>query len=105
MQARLLPLRGKYYGTEIEIQFDNGITEVVKMWNNGSYTPSDRELVDCGITRYQYNNNLIVDHDDFYGDVPAREACEICDSHFESQETYENALRLVELINGSNCHD
>ena len=100
MRATLLPLKGKYYGTKILVEFDNGISEEIVLWNNGSFTPSDRELEYCEITRYQYDNNLIVDHDNFYGDVPAREACEVYDSHFESQETYENALELIRVING-----
>ena len=36
MKAILKPLKGKYYGTEIEIHFEDGEEkEVVKFWNSG----------------------------------------------------------------------
>lgn len=99
MRATLLPLSGKYYGTEIEIRFDNGVTDTIELWNHGSFAPSNRELKECGLTRDQYNNNEIVDHDNFFGDIRARDALDVGDGHFESQETLENALSLIDAIN------
>lgn len=85
MLARLLPLKGKYYGTEVEITNDNGNIYTIKLWNNGVYEPSDRELDGiCTIEEWRKDRDLR----------------EVCDSHFESRETHEMALTIVALING-----
>lgn len=104
MKAILKPLHGKYYGTEIQINFeDGGETETFKLWDSGDYTPSVRELESMGYTQEQWDNNEPID--DGYtndGKIPIREAGLICDSHFESKLTYERALKLLNLINNSN---
>ena len=101
MKAILLPLEGKYYGTKVEISEDN-ISYGINLWNNGNFEPSDREL-DGICTIEQWRNNEILPSDDSWypNGMPARLALEICDSHFESRETYSIACRLVDLINAS----
>lgn len=95
MKATLLPLRGKYYGTLIEIE-DEGFKHTISLWHSGSFEPSDRELE--GITIEQWRNNEEVNLAG-YGYIPAREIVEICDEHFESRETYALALKMVEKLN------
>ncbi len=102
MKARLLPLKGKYYGTEIEIIDDEGFEYVIRLWNSVNYEPSDRELDGiCTIQQWRNNEFLPEVIDGWTGEkgVHAKEAVEICDSHFESRNTYKLAKRLTELIN------
>lgn len=104
MKAEIAPLEGKYYGTEIRIiglPFPctnyNG-TCAFTIWYSANYQPSDRELDKAGITREDYNNNSLIECGD--GEtLPARAFLEICDSHFESQFTYELAQLIVHAIN------
>jgi len=71
MKAKLRPLKGKYYGTEIEIDFEDGSDkEIIKFWNTDGFEPSIRELQK-----------------------------DITDSHFENKLTYERAIRVVSAIN------
>ena len=101
MKAELMPLEGKYYGTLIKVT--DGKEEIsFKLWNSADFKPSDRELESCGVTREQYENNEIVGREKLGNEeweVTAREQCEICDSHFESEWTYKLALKLVDAIN------
>jgi len=101
MKAELMPRNGKYYGTLIK--FTDGKTETFfKLWNSADFKPSDRELEFCGVTREQYEKNAIVKREkwgDEEWDITAKEQCEICDSHFESDWTYKLALKLVDAIN------
>lgn len=107
MKAILKPLNGKYYGTEIQINFeDGGDTETFKLWDSGDYEPSVRELESMGYTQQQWDNNELVSegYSDEKGNpymVPIRSAGLICDSHFESKLTYQRALKLLNLINNS----
>lgn len=99
MKAILKPLEGKYYGTKIEIHFEDGKEkEVVKFWNNGDFEPSVRELEKHGYTQEQWDKNEEVD-DGWNGKTKIREMDVVCDSHFESRLTYERALNFVRLIN------
>lgn len=44
IKAKVLPLRGKYYGTEVEV-FEDGISAgTFRIWLTGGSGPSDREL-------------------------------------------------------------
>ena len=99
MKAKLRPLRGKYYGTEIEIDFEDGSDiEVIKFWNTDGFEPSIRELNKQFITQEQWDNNVIVD-DGWGGKINVRELDLMYDSHFESKLTYERALKVIEVIN------
>lgn len=87
MKAILKPLIGNYYGTIIELHFEDGEDkETIKLWNNGDYEPSIREIKSWGYTQEQWDNNEIIEE-------------LICDSHFESKLTYERAMKIVNAIN------
>lgn len=80
MKAKLRPLNGKYYGTEIEIDFQDGSDkEVIKFWNTDGFEPSIREISDC-------------DDEESIKEI-------MCDSHFESKLTYERACKVIDAIN------
>lgn len=98
MNAKLLPLKGKYYGTEIEITDDRGTAHIITLWDNGSYVPSEREL--DGISEDDWRANVVQYVDPDYGEIRAQDVVEVCDSHFESKETYELALSIMSAING-----
>lgn len=101
MKAELLPLNGKYYGTEIQVT-DGDKDTVFKIWCNADYKPSDRELAACGVTRKQYDNNELVGTETWGEstyEVMAKDQCEVCDSHFESDWTYNLAQKIIEAIN------
>jgi len=78
MKAELLPLSGKYYGTEIKITDDYGYEYKIELWNSGNDTPSVRELDGDSIENYV-----------------------VYDNHFENKNTYELACKIVNLINKS----
>ena len=91
MKATLLPLLGKYYGTEIEVDFEdnpNSNKEIITLWDSTGFVPSIRYLEYYDYTQEDWDKNKVCE--DF-----------ICDSHFESKLTYERALKLVNLINSS----
>jgi hypothetical protein len=99
MKAILKPLEDKYYGTEIELHFDDGEEkEVIKFWNSGDFEPSIRELERLGYTQEQWDKNEKVDNG-CGGKTEIRKMDLICDSHFESRLTYERALKFLRLIN------
>jgi len=104
MKAVLQELKGKYYGTIIKITTNEGFEYDIKLWNSGSYVPSARELELAGLTEKQWVNNEIVTLLDAESreidQMPAREIYEVCDSHFESRETYALALEMVARLNG-----
>lgn len=97
MKAELLPLDGKYYGTVIRITGDDGYTHIIKLWQCGSWVPSDRECAAAGITidQWQANANVTLDNGETW---PAKELLEICDSHFESRETHAMAEQIVRCL-------
>ena len=69
--AELLPLSGKFYGSEIKLDTD----EIIKIWCSGKdYTPSIREINMNG------------------------EEWEPEDSHYETEYNYQIALACVEGI-------
>jgi len=98
--AKILPLDSKYYGTKIEIIFPNGDKTEFDIWYSGSYTPSERYLEKCGYTKQQYENNELVD-DGWGNKSPIREMDLVCDSPFESEETYSLAKFIVDAINAA----
>ena len=91
MKAKLLPLSGKYYGTEIEVISDNGFEYVIKLWNSANFRPSPRELArwgDFGTSEEYW-----------------RENDGACDGHFESLDTYNTAIRIITSIDGTKQWD
>jgi hypothetical protein len=100
MKAKLKPLTGKYYGTEIEIDFEDGSDkEVIKFWNTYGLEPSKRELELFGYTQEQWDKNELIDNG-YNGMTPIKQMDLICNSHFESKLTYERALKVIAAING-----
>lgn len=100
MKAKLIPLNGKYYGTKIEIDFDDkGQIETLLVWETSNYNPSIRQLYKMGYTKKQWDNNEFV-KDGYGGLIPIRELGIINDNHFENELSYERSLKIVNLING-----
>ena len=101
MKATLKTLKGKYYGTIIEIDFaDGGDKETIKLWDSGDCTPSERELAMYGYTKYDWDNNILVDAYDGHK-LPIWNIDLFPDSHFESELTYKRALEICKRINNN----
>ena len=111
MKAELKPLDGKYYGTEVEIVEGPYKGHVVTIWMSTGANgpePSVRELERHGVTQEQWDRNEQVgnwpmetpDYCDGVAGAPimARDALNICDSHFEGRVAYEAALGLVKVL-------
>ena len=81
MIARMLPLKDKYYGTEIIIDTTLEESIVLNIWIMGNCKPSLRQLA-----AWDYPTPDIV------GDM-------ICDSHFESEDCYNVSKFIVNAIN------
>jgi hypothetical protein len=104
LKAKLKNLEGKYYSTIIEI-IDEETSKVVATVNvervEGSYTPSERELEPYELTEQQWEENYLIP--DLDGEemsyIPCQQAELFVDSHYETKETYEIALQIVEHFN------
>lgn len=79
--AEIEPLKGKYYSTVIK--HGNITIEVY----GGDDRPSNRELADAGLTLLQYESSKDVAHKNLF------------DCHYEKQDVYETALKIVEALN------
>lgn len=99
MKAELKPLKGKYYGTKIKVIDDNGTEADIEIWDSGDYTPSKRELEANGYTEEQWQENALVGSGWDDTKIPIREMDIVCDNHFESKQSYELALKIVEKLN------
>jgi hypothetical protein len=98
MKVELKPLKGKYYGTKIKVLDDNGVEASIEIWDDGDCTPSKRELEANGYTEQQWLENALVDSGWNDSRIPIREMDIVCDSHFESKQSYELALKIVEKL-------
>lgn len=100
MKARLLNLKGKYYGTKIELydEVTDETIDTICLWISSSYSdggpPSDRELAEYDITRPQFDDNF------WYDGSPVQEELFCWDQHYETQGTYTTALNIIKAING-----
>jgi hypothetical protein len=84
--AKVLPLKGKYYGTIVELIDEEGRKSEIKIWiDDPDYSPSDRQLEDYGFA------NKEEAHDDGFP----------CDCHYESQRGYWIANCIASAINGT----
>ena len=101
MKAKLEPLNGKYYGTKITVTSDSGTDYQITIWDNGDYVPSQRELDGMCTVQEWIDNAWLPSEPNYEGGhgMYAKEACEVCDSHFESRETHELALQIIERLN------
>lgn len=99
MKAKLLPLEGKYYGTKVEIDFeDEGDKEVLTLWDTTGFELSIREIEKTGYSIEEYNNNPVIEHE-WFGKSRLQDLLAPSDSHFESKLTYERALAIIEKLN------
>jgi hypothetical protein len=94
MRAKLLPLKGKYYGTEIEIEYKGEVIKI-SLWKTKG-KPSERELQKSGYTKKQWDDNVHVD--DGWGGKTSIRNIVTCDTHHESQYTYELAQEIVSRL-------
>ena len=97
MKATIQPLKGKHYGTDIEV-VDGDISTIISVWCNADYVPSDRELEERGYTREQWDKNDIV-ADGWGGEIEIQSSGIICDGHFESQWQYALCQKIVKALN------
>lgn len=99
MKAILEPLKGKYYGTKITVLDDNGTKAHIEIWDDGDYTPSKRELETNGYTEKQWEENEMVETGWEDVRLPIRDLDIVSDSHFESKQSYELALKIMDKLN------
>jgi len=72
MKAKILELIGKYYGTQVEIDFEDGLEPlIIKIWERGD-KPSDRQL----------SKNV-----DYFES-----------NHYENDASYNRAMHLVAAV-------
>jgi hypothetical protein len=103
MRAELVPYDSKYYGTIVRIFTgdDDEYYDLV-IWNNTSSTPSIRQIKyrNEDYTQEDYDNNVEVESYIYQGEYrPIQEEIIPYDSHFETKETLEKALKLIKKIN------
>ena len=99
-KAYLLPIEGKYYSTEVEIRANDGLfLQTIELNIRESNIPSDRTLNYYGYTREQWEKNEMIDNG-WGGKEPIQQSdIIIANSHWETRETHQLALYLVEKIN------
>lgn len=97
MKARLLPLEGKYYGTRVQIELGPRNVAEISVWHSDG-KPSERECATWGCTQADWVNDRLIDGG-WGGKEPARRVFP-CDSHYESQTSFEIAEKIVNAING-----
>jgi len=93
--AKLLPLEGKYYGTEIEIEFSNSQKEIITIWLRKG-EPSERALAEFDLTTKEWMDNKNFDpslgiKDDFRD--------YFCDDHHETEIDLIVANKIIETLN------
>jgi hypothetical protein len=96
MDAKLRPLEGKYYGTEVEVFDDDGNSAgVIQVWLNPrqeqDFAPSNREL-------HAHVAMVARDLGGIDNATPEDLEYEICDSHYETRLSHAISQLLVETI-------
>lgn len=100
MIAEILPLEGKYYGTYIRLQLDDGTETIFSIWSEGGGDPSQRELSDAGYTKKNWDDNILID--DGWGGKEPIQSAEVIDTpggHYETQKDYDVCRFIVDAIN------
>lgn len=100
MKAKLAPLKNKYYGTCIDLQVSKYETTGIEIWCSHENIPSTRECAQYKITQQQWINNAPIKTQG--GTYPAKEILEICDSHFESEFTFQLAQHILKSLESFN---
>lgn len=98
MKAKLKELEGKYYGTVVEIEYNDGknvLKGEVEIWLAYG-APSIREIKAAGVTKAQWDSNAIIEGT---GGETAQSVLDICDSHYETENSLTAAEALVNAIN------
>lgn len=95
--ARLRPLNGKHYGTDVLVRHPNGRTTAITVWLPIG-PPSDAELADWNVDRSMYESNVEVP-DGWGGWVPIQSEFP-CDNHYQSAFEAEVAQRIVDALDG-----
>jgi len=100
VKAEILPLSGKYYGTEVEVKFNDPEIQdgLIQIWITGNWKLSLREI---GIMREFLSEGLTEKEvKETYpdGDKSMLEDW-VCDSHYETETSYKIAQLLVDAIN------
>jgi len=93
MKARLRELKGKYYGTEVEIFDDNDVSVgVAQIWlspnTDDDYAMSEREVEHARVVLEMPTESL-----------EELRAEWVCDSHYENRLSYTVAQKLIAAIN------
>lgn len=96
MDAKILPLYGKYYGTHVKIESGPASGHLINVWVPTG-EPSERELDSWGTTRADWDNNVIVD-DGWGGKAPIKSLGYLCDGHYESELSLRIANAIVEAL-------
>lgn len=100
MRATILPLKGKYYGSEMSIEY-KGHEYYIQVWERTTFVPSKRELDNYCLTEKQWVDNEQVPVASL-GKVwteAAREILDTSDGHYEDKGTYEFLVALEEKLN------
>ena len=97
MEAKLLPLKTEYNGTEIEISFGNQ-KQIISLWDKGDDTISKREIEKRGYTVEEYNDNIMLDNG-FGCYTFLQEELSLQDKNFKNKTTYDNAMELLYRLN------
>lgn len=94
MLARKLPLRGKHYGTKVEIRHGDDSRDITVWFSGGA--PSPEQLDRIGVTRQQWDDNALID-DEGYPEL-AQDMLDL--SHYQSEVEAAIADRIAWALNG-----
>ena len=95
VDAHIMPLEGKHYGTQIRIVLDNGKWTYLTVWLSGG-EPSDEALKEWGTDRAGWEANIEVE-DCWDGTAPIQSVFP-CDSHYQSQYELEVCQQIVRAL-------
>lgn len=97
IDAYILPLDDKHYGTNIRLVLANGKYLDLNVWISGG-EPSDEALKEWGTDRSGWNANVEVDNG-WDGTSPIQSMFP-CDSHYQSQYELEVCQEIVKAVRG-----
>lgn len=95
VSAKILPLDGKHYGTNIRLTLDNGDYRDLNVWISGG-TPSDEALKEWGTDIAGYEANVEVDNG--WDGLSPIQSMFPCDSHYQSQYELEVCEEIVDAL-------
>ena len=95
VDAHILPLRDKHYGTDISLVLDNGERTQINIWIPFG-VPSDDEFRKWGTDRAGWEANIEVE-DCWDGTAPIQSVFP-CDSHYQSQYELEVCQQIVRAL-------